>query len=47
MLCGTAGPDHRRCKHDAMRDANDVPKVFIVRAFTTVPRGTGYLTILS
>jgi len=29
MLCGTAGPDHRRCKHDAMRDANDVPKVSV------------------
>jgi len=37
MLWSTAGPDHKRYNHDAVWDANDVPKVFVVTAFTTVP----------
>jgi hypothetical protein len=46
MLCSIAGPDHRRYNHDAVLDANDVPKVFVVTAFTIVPRGIGCLRIL-
>lgn len=47
MLCSTAVPDHRRCKHDAVWGANDAPKVFVVPAFTIVPRGIACLRILS